>query len=270
MKLPICLRRGIAGPSVLAAILLAAWGGARACRADPPSDSAWKMTFSDEFERGELDLQKWAAESNAPGHVRSARRPENVEVREGVCRLYNRKEKFLGRTWTGGYIWSREFEQKGGYFEARVKIAAAAGLNNGFWLTPDGRPQTAGYFEIDVAANYYPDNLETYANNLDVGKREILAGRWKAPVNLSKDYHVYALLWTDTELVWYFDGKEIRRTAISFCRRPARVRFSTAVTPYGGPESDAIDGTSMDLDYVRVFKKLEKIPSAVELLNGVQ
>jgi len=270
MKPPFFCQERIAGPRVLAVILLAAWSGAQSSLADPPADSAWEMTFGDEFARGELDTEKWAVETNSPDHVRSVRRRENVEVKDGVCRLFNKKEEYHGRSWTGGSIWSKKFEQKTGYFEARIKIAAAPGLNNGFWLTPDGKPQTAGFFEIDVAANYYPDNLETYLCDLDVGKRVLHRKRWKAPVNLSEDYHVYALLWTDSELIWYFDGKEIRRAPSTICRRAVRVRFSTAVTPYGGPESDAIDGTCMKVDYVRVFKKLKKVPTFPELLDGVQ
>ena len=242
----------------------------RVSLAGPPTDSAWEMTFHDEFARDELDTEKWMVASDAPDHVRSVRRPENVEVKDGVCRLYNRKEQFAGRAWTGGYISTKTFKQKTGYFEARIKIAAAAGLNNGFWLTPEGKPQTAGYFEIDVAANYYPDNMETYLCDLDVGKREILREQFKTPVDLSKDYHVYALLWTDKELIWYFDGTEIRRAPSTICRREIRVRLSTAVTPHGGPESDAIDGTSVNVDYVRVFKKLGKIPAFPAPLDGMQ
>ena len=260
----------IAALRLLAAILLVAPGGVLVCVADPPADSAWEMTFGDEFERDKLDPENWSAAADAPDHVRSARRPENVQVKDGVCRLINKKEQYSGRAWTAGHIFSRKFQQKAGYFEARIKIAAAAGLNNGFWLMPDGKPQTAGHFEIDVVAGYFPDHLETYLCNLDVGKREILSQRWKAPVNLSDDYHVYALLWTDKELIWYFDGKEIRRAASAICQREVRVRFSTAVTPHGGPESDAIDGTGMNVDYVRVFKKLEKVPHFSELLDGVQ
>jgi len=49
-----------------------------------------------------------------------------------------------------------------------------------------------------------------------------------------------------------------------------RVRFSTAVTTYGGPATDAIDGTGMEVDYVRVFKRVEKLPPWPAVSDGVQ
>jgi hypothetical protein len=51
-----------------------------------------------------------------------------------------------------------------------------------------------------------------------------------------------------------FDGKEIRRMDQSICRAAAVVRLSTAVMPWAGAATAALVGTSMDVDWVRVYK----------------
>lgn len=71
--------------------------------------------------------------------------------------------------------------------------------------------------------------------------------------DLSREFHVYGLLWNERELVYYFDGQEIRRQPHDICHGPAPVWLSLAIMPWAGPVTDAIDGTSMDVDYVRVW-----------------
>nr|MCU0247256.1 glycoside hydrolase family 16 protein [Bryobacter sp.] len=110
----------------------------------PPRNRRWRLTFQDEFDGDALHRGRWAVESGSPGHILSSRWPENIEVGDGVLRLLTRKEQRGGKEWTTGHIWST-FRQAYGYFEARLKIGAASGLNNAFWLIS---PQPK--FEIDI------------------------------------------------------------------------------------------------------------------------
>lgn len=72
---------------------------------------------------------------------------------------------------------------------------------------------------------------------------------------LSKEFHIYALEWNEKELIYYFDGKELRRQPNEWCHREAPVWLSDAIIRWAGPVDPAIDGTSMDVDYVRVYQK---------------
>jgi beta-glucanase (GH16 family) len=74
-------------------------------------------------------------------------------------------------------------------------------------------------------------------------------------VNLGKTFHVYGLEWTETDLIYYFDGQEIRRQPHTICHRPAPVWLSLAIIRWAGTVTDDIDGKSMDVDYVRVYRK---------------
>ncbi len=85
--------------------------------------------------------------------------------------------------------------------------------------------------------------------------------------DLSQEYHVYGLLWTEKEHIFYVDGKEIRRESNPVSIEGKRfenygktqVMFSLAILQQGwaGPVTDAIDGTSMKVDWVRYYKKDE-------------
>ncbi len=73
--------------------------------------------------------------------------------------------------------------------------------------------------------------------------------------NFARDFHVYGLAWTPEELVFYFNGKEIRREKNAFAHSPSPVWLSLAIIRWAGQITDAIDGTQMEVDYVRVFQR---------------
>jgi hypothetical protein len=73
--------------------------------------------------------------------------------------------------------------------------------------------------------------------------------------NFARDFHTYGLEWTEQELVFYFNGQEIRREKNQFCHQPAPVWLSLAIIAWGGKVTDAIDGTFMEVDYVRIYQQ---------------
>ncbi len=74
-------------------------------------------------------------------------------------------------------------------------------------------------------------------------------------VNLSDDFHLYALEWNDKELVFYFDGKELRRFENKFIYSYGPVMLSAGIIEWAGAVTDKVDGTSMDVDYVKVWQE---------------
>jgi len=73
--------------------------------------------------------------------------------------------------------------------------------------------------------------------------------------NFARDFQPYGLEWSEKELVFYFNGKEIRREKNTFCHSPAPIWLSLAIIPWGGKITDAIHGTFMEIDYVRVYQR---------------
>lgn len=73
--------------------------------------------------------------------------------------------------------------------------------------------------------------------------------------DFSDKFHTYGLEWTKEWLIYYFDGKEIRREKNDWCHNPGNVYLSLAILKYMGYIPDSLDGTSMKVDYVRIYKE---------------
>lgn len=251
----------------------------------------WELVWNDEFTKPEAELDAaWQSQNGPSGHILSSRWRENVVVTNGLLRLVNRKEQRGGQEWTSGSIWTRQMFQYG-YFECRYRYAAAEGVNNSFWLMPTGTNKiTRGkFFEIDINEGHYPNEVNNNIHNHTdqtmvngrkthpTASRSFVFGSRPDVVNLgedgtnwvelarfdvtegnfnfSRDFQVHGLEWNERELVFYFNGKEIRRVKNEFCLSPAAVWLSAAIIPWAGRVADAIDGTAMEVDYVRIYRK---------------
>ena len=98
--------------------------------------------------------------------------------------------------------------------------------------------------------NNYKVQYEKDGQWIDVAAFDTKNGEF----NFARDFHIYGLDWSKEELVFYFDGKEIRREKNQFCHSPAPVWLSLAIIPWAGKITDAINGTQMEVDYVRIYK----------------
>lgn len=83
-----------------------------------------------------------------------------------------------------------------------------------------------------------------------MSKFDILDGQY----NFAREFHTYGLGWNEKELVFYFNGKAIRREKNTFCYSESPVWLSLAIIKWAGEVTDAIDGTLMEVDYVRIYQ----------------
>jgi len=214
--------------------------------------NGWKLSFSEEFEGQQVDTNKWIIKDA------KERLAKNVSVSAGNLKLLTRRNE---KEWTSAWLATKTFRQKYGWFECRFRIAGASGLNNAFWLnTPPERlalkDPTLARFEIDIVEAHYPNGVSMNLHNWQ-GKHTGSGQKYKAETDLSKDFHVYALEWTPKELNWYFDGKKVRTLAHTICNAEEEVLLSTKVASFAGKASPALEGKSMDVDYVRIYQKKE-------------
>lgn len=235
--------------------------------ATPPADYTLP-TFSDEFNGTGVDFSEWTVDPARP----------NVSVAEGLLTLTT--EELGGGEWVSGQMWTAH-TQRYGYWEARYTIGEDSGLNNAFWLnTPQdlineggnvsGR-QTIDRMEVDIQETHYPDELTM--NLHDWAPTHIGKGSTKINVggNLSSTFHTYGFEWrADNSMRWYFDGNLVKTTATSTVNSirnmiPVETLFSTLVLPgFAGPIGPNLDGTTMDVDWVRVYQK----PGFTGAING--
>ena len=219
-----------------------------------PLGTAWELTFADEFNGDHIDTNVWTVTKNETwGGLQSVRVAENVIVKDGQLQLMVRKEARNGKEWTTAFVdTGTVFRQKYGYWEARYRYAQAPGLNNAFWLHSGKSTPKEQTFEIDINEGHWPNvlNMTLHQNEL-----QSLSKRWHAPVDLGLDWHVYAVDWNEKEIIYYWDGREVGRNPNTNAHLNSAVIFSTAVFPWAGPITDRLDGTSMDVDWVRVWRR---------------
>ena len=251
----------------------------------PGGADKWELVWNDEFDYPNRMLEeKWISQNSSSTHILSSRWRENAVVSNGLLRLVNKKEKRGGNDWTSGNVWTKTKFQYG-YFECRYRYAAAEGTNNSFWLMTTGKPP-AGMksFEIDINEGHYPNKVNTNIHNhsdtivvngkkthptssrkflnddevpwLDDSNRASTSspGTRKPKPGFVPGFQTYGLEWTQSQLVFYVNGRKIRSEKNVFCHSPSPVWLSLAVIPWAGKITDAIDGTAMEVDYVRIYR----------------
>ena len=164
-----------------------------------------------------------------------------------------------------------------GYYEARAKSMKAA-VCNAFWLY-DPLEESVKYregeyseeidiFEVFGKANkkenqrayyaavhrYQTPYVESLVNKRKY-KLENRYTRLEVDYDFHEDFHIYGLLWTPDELVWYLDGKEVFRRKNDFFKRPLHIIFDAEImeTWDGLPNPDDLPST-FEVDYVRVWR----------------
>lgn len=219
-----------------------------------PLPGAWDLVFADEFD-GDVD-SRWHFQNGPSGHILSSRWRENIEVKDGTARLVNRRQQRGGQEWTSASMWTKQ-KFTLGYFECRYRYADAPGVNNSFWIfRPISRPARQDQFELDINEGHHPNVINTNIHWVDDElTRRTKANRFVMEKRLSQDFHTFGFEWNDKELVWYFEGKELRREPNSFAHAEASVYLSAAIMDWAGSVTDAIDGSSMDVDHVRVWQR---------------
>lgn len=230
---------------------------------NPPTGSDWQMVFEDRFDKPAVDESVWTIDNSVRVPNRLGRWRENVEVKDGHLRLLNKVESRNGCVWSSGNLITKN-EWQYGYFEASYRYARAVGINNAFWgfSKNTDNPQV----ELNPNEGWYPDiiNAHFYIHHKKDGKVTHLTNGtadgtllgYRAGENLADDFHVIAMEWNEKELIYYFDGREIRRLPNIDCHRPIAVWFSTYIGDWcGGKATRAVDGTFMEVDWVRVWQK---------------
>jgi beta-glucanase (GH16 family) len=243
----------------------------------------WERVFTDEFNGPALDAEKWTLcywwDNNGCTNLGTGERewymPANTSVEDGHLKLTARKESVIGHegrefdftsgmVTTGRYYVERyrpaRFATRRGYVEIRAKVPFGQGLWPAFWLLPtdhESRP------EIDVMEilGHRPGTLEMHFHFLDAeGKRKSAGSETEHP-DLSKDWHVYGLEWSEDAIVWYLDGVEQWRYAERnyIPDEPMYLLINLAVGGEwpGDPDDSTIFPAHFLVDYVRAWRRLE-------------
>jgi len=156
-----------------------------------------------------------------------------------------------GRDYTSGMLNTLGlFEQKYGYFEMRAELPTAAGSWPAFWMIP--HPYTP---------NVEADIMEGLAATPNVDYRHARGGADGSEGlydNVYKEdaggFHTYGMLWTATDLTFYYDGVAVLQGATpSNWTSPMALIVNLAVGGWGGNPDGQAFPDDLKIDYVRAY-----------------
>ncbi|AFK05685.1 glycoside hydrolase family 16 (plasmid) [Emticicia oligotrophica DSM 17448] len=234
------------------------------------------LVWQDEFSGTSIDPAKWnvVIGDGCPSlcgwgnNELQSYQAANVVVSDGTLKITARKETVGGRNYTSGRLDTKDLFSHGyGRFEARMKLPNAKGLWPAFWMLSQTEPygtwpksgeidvmefvpvtstkQTLGYIHY---GDFWPNNKST-------GKV------YTMPIDLSTDFHVWAVEWEANVIRWYIDGvlfstktnTDISPSAWPF-DHPFYMLLNMAVGGnLGGAVTDSMLPATMEVDYVRVY-----------------
>lgn len=214
---------------------------------EQPMPGYTQTTFADEFDGTAFNAATWSVYDSRP----------NNNVSGGQLRLTTTAN---GADWDTGGLYTTNFMQRFGYYEAVVQVGSSDGLNNAFWLsTPASHGNDVDGQEIDISeAHAHNDNHVTLHDWQPV--HDNLGTSHSVP-EIYPGYHTAGLEWaTDGSLKWYWDGQLVHTATASQVSAyqsmlPLQVMFSTKVIAFAGTPGPTMNGSSMNIDNVRVWMK---------------
>jgi beta-glucanase (GH16 family) len=201
-----------------------------------------------------------------------------VRIEQGHLVIEARQENYIGADgmmtdYTSGRIKTQNlFTQQYGRFEARMKVPSGKGISPAFWMEGENKPfvgwPRCGEIDIMEDLGRTPDSYYSTLHGpgfLSDSKLQAFfsIGQGKS---LSDDYHVYAVDWSRTEVVFTLDGipyGRIVRDTPEHGRdipldQPFFIILSMAIIkdPKGGPATQPGQlPAQLDVDYVRVYQR---------------
>jgi beta-glucanase (GH16 family) len=160
-------------------------------------------------------------------------------------------EKMLGGyRYASGLITTQpSFAQAYGYFEMRAKLPMGKGLWPAFWLLPADLSWPP---ELDVMESIGDASEVYFTAHSKLGSPPALK------VALDPDvFHVYGVAWDPKQIVWYVDGREVKRQATpADMSKPMYMLANLAVGGgWPGNPDDTTDWPARySIDYIRAYR----------------
>jgi beta-glucanase (GH16 family) len=234
----------------------------------------WEMTFEDDFKETKLNPRKWMNNYfwgdailkdtySLPGDKHLNTPGRNIELKDSVLRITTRKENAEGKIWnpllgfqkqqfnyTSGLVSTgKGFRQKYGVFKAKVRFSNTP-VRQAIWMIADKILPHVDIAKLEKnkihVGNFWGNINEKGGTNKKTYK--------KGGSKFSTDYFIYTLEWTPDKLVWKVNGLEAMIQAQGVPQDPMYIGFSAGIAD---PVPDHMLPASMDIDWVRVYKKKE-------------
>lgn len=167
-----------------------------------------------------------------------------------------------GQPYVSGVLTTeKSFSQQYGRFDVRAQPPEGQGLWSAFWLLPTFKQWPEGVAvlpEIDVMENlgHQPNTYHTTLHTNETGELTSFPFDHTMKADLTRDFHVYSVVWTPKTVSWYLDGewKASHPTPADYTK-PVHFLLNLAVggTWPGSPDATTEFPARFNIDYVRAW-----------------
>lgn len=158
-----------------------------------------------------------------------------------------------GYDYTSGMLTTHSsFAQTYGYFEIRADMPSEQGTWPAFWLLPEDGSWPP---ELDVVEmrGQDPNTVHVTVHSNETGQQTSISSA--VQVADTAGFHTYGVLWTEEQIVWYFDDVAVASADTpSDMHDPMYMIVNLAVGGVAGtPSSSLNDGAEMQIDYIKAY-----------------
>lgn len=235
----------------------------------------WELYWSDEFEGNALNENNWSIEVGARNDCVQKR--ENVEVKDGNCYLWVKREEGKYAFSSGSLNSASKFSFQYGRLEFRAKMPYGQGIWPALWTMGNhyiGAGDERGWprcgeidilemrgvgneSEKDLTANQMVLGTLHWGENRNVHEE---SSNWRIVLNghPADYYHIYAIEWDEHSITWFVDDKAYHTVSLDnptmgdAFQHPHWLIMGVGVS---GGSANTPAPQSMCVDYVRVYKK---------------
>jgi beta-glucanase (GH16 family) len=249
-----------------------------------PVDKGWTFettpVWADEFNyTGLPDSTKWGYDMGGSGWGNNeleyyTNSIDNAGVANGLLTITAKKETKEGRNYTSArLVTTNKGDFLYGRIEVKAKLPAGKGTWPAIWMLPTdwayGDWPKSGEVDIMEHVGYDQDvihisaHTEAYYFKINTQKTST-----RKIVNATTDFHVYRMDWTpyalrgyiDDQLIFQFANEGKGYTVWPFDKRFHLLLNLAVGGDWGGANGvdDTIFPTAMQVDYVRVYKMIDK------------
>lgn len=235
----------------------------------------YKLTWSDEFNGGEVDRKVWG---NELGYIRNHElqyytdSEDNARLEDGCLIIEGRKEEKSGFDYTSASLntlGTKSFLY--GYVEMRAILPKGKGMWPAFWMMGDNINEVnwpkCGELDImELIGGGKDMDDKVYGTlhwNDEKKGHDSSGGSYTLPSGVFNDaFHVFGVRWTAAELDWYVDGVvyytlDISDAKFDALRRPMYILVNLAIGGDwpGSPDDSSVFPNQYIIDYIRVYQK---------------
>jgi beta-glucanase (GH16 family) len=242
----------------------------------------WNLVWEDEFTGTALNTSYWTHETGAGGWGNNelqnyANSTSNVNVSDGTLKI-NAIES--GGNYTSGRIVTKNKAYFAyGKMVARLKLPFGQGIWPAFWMLPNdnyyGGWPYSGELDIMELLGHQPAKMYGTIHGSNAGNQVSSGTFYNLPSGtFADDFHEFSMEWEPNQVKMYVDGNlYMTRTNAQLNANPwpfDKAFFFIFNVAVGGnwpqyPDATTVFPQTMEVDWVRVYQKLDEV-----IINGQQ